>query len=139
MDSSVAYLYAADAVLLLHSLFVVFVVGGLILIFVGAAGAWAWVRNPLFRCLHLAAIGVVTMQAWAGVVCPLTTLEMFLRASAGDAVYQGTFMAHWIGELLYYDAPAAVFTAAYTVFAFVVVASWILVRPQPFIRRNNNS
>mgnify|MGYP000276926656 CR=1 FL=1 len=137
-DSSVVYHYAADAVLLLHGLFVVFVVGGLIVIFIGAGCAWAWVRNPYFRYAHAAAIGIVTLQAWVGIVCPLTTLEMFLRSKAGEVVYAGTFMAHWVGQLLYYDAPASVFIVAYSVFALVVVASWIVVRPRRFKRQTND-
>ncbi|HEB86193.1 MAG TPA: DUF2784 family protein, partial [Gammaproteobacteria bacterium] len=58
MDSSMAFLLAADAILLLHVLFVTFVVMGLVLIFAGKVRAWAWVRNPWFRLTHLAAIGV---------------------------------------------------------------------------------
>ena len=121
---------AADAVLILHVAFVLFVVAGLVLIFVGAAMGWRWVRSRAFRLAHLAAIGVVVAQAWLGVVCPLTTLEMALRARAGDAVYAGSFVAHWLHAALYWQAPAWVFTVAYTAFGAAVLASWFLVRPE---------
>jgi polyferredoxin len=78
------------------------------------------------------AIGIVVAQAWLGVLCPLTTLEMALRERAGDAVYPGSFIAHWLEALLYYEAPAWVFTACYTVFGFLVVASWYVIRPRSF-------
>jgi hypothetical protein len=57
-------------------------------------------------------------------VCPLTTLESSLRARAGEAVYRTSFVQHWLERALYYDAPAWVFTLAYTLFAACVVAVW---------------
>ena len=124
------YLIAADAVLLLHVLFVAFVVVGLLLIVLGGVLSWRWVRNRTFRVLHLAAIGVVVAQAWVGMICPLTTIEMWLRSRAGDAVYQGSFISHWLESILYYQAPAWVFAVGYTAFGVAVAASWFLVRPR---------
>ena len=129
METSTLALFAADAVLLLHVLFVVFVIVGLLLILVGKALAWSWVRNWWFRITHLVAIGVVVLQAWLGVICPLTTLEMALRREAGDATYAGTFISHWLESILYYQAPAWVFAVCYTAFAALVVLSWFWVRP----------
>lgn len=131
MRSPAFYLLAADVLLSLHALFVAFVVLGLLAIFAGAALSWAWVRNPVFRIGHLLAIFVVAAQAWLGLVCPLTTVEMALRAGVGDEVYGGTFIAHWLQELLYYDAPDWVFKAGYTAFGLLVAISWRLVRPRP--------
>ena len=131
-ESTLPYLLAADAVLMLHALFTAFVVFGLVLILVGKALRWAWVLNPWFRLTHLLSIGVVMVQSWFGVICPLTTLEMALRARAGDAVYTGLFLAHWIEQILYYRAPPWVFAVAYTLFAAAVVGSWYWVRPRPF-------
>ena len=120
---------AADAVLIVHVAFVLFVVAGLAAVFVGAAARWRWVRSRAFRLAHLAAIGVVVAQAWLGVVCPLTTLEMALRARAGDATYAGSFVAHWLHAALYWQAPAWVFAVAYTAFGAAVLASWFAVPP----------
>src|SRR5919108_5588287 len=106
----------ADAVLALHFGIVVFVVGGLVLILVGNWRGIRFVNGWWFRLAHLAAIGVVVAQAWLGVVCPLTSLESWLRRRAGGAGYEASFIEHWVGRALYYDAPAWVFTAAYTVF-----------------------
>lgn len=129
----------ADLVLFLHVLFVAFVVGGLILILAGGVAGWRWVRNRRFRLAHLAAIGIVVAQAWLGVLCPLTTVEMALRERAGGETYAGSFIAHWLGELLYVEAPAWAFTAAYTAFGAVVVASWLWVRPAGSDRRKTRS
>ena len=132
MDSSTSFLIAADAVLLLHVLFVAFVVIGLVLIFIGKAWRWSWVRNPWFRASHLVTIVVIVVQSWLGVICPLTTLEMALRSKAGEAVYTGSFIAHWIERLLYYQAPWWVFVVCYTAFGALVIASWFWVKPRPF-------
>lgn len=123
---------AADAILITHALFVVFVVAGLILIFTGKLLSWSWVRNPWFRLVHLISIGIVVLQSWLDIVCPLTTWEMALRSKAGDTVYAGSFVAHWVGTLLYYLAPEWVFIVCYTVFGILVLASWFWVRPRPF-------
>lgn len=132
VDSSSAYLLAADAVLLVHAFFVAFVVFGLVLILAGGALRWGWVRNPWFRVAHLCAIGVVVVQSWLSVICPLTNLEMAFRSRAGVAVYPGSFIGHWLETLLYYQAPAWVFVVCYTAFGALVVASWFWVRPRPF-------
>ena len=124
------YLLAADTVLLLHLLFVVFVVAGLVLILIGRLLSWAWVRNWWFRVVHLAAIGVVVLQSWLGVICPLTKLEMALRERAGDTTYAGGFVSHWLETILYYRAPAWVFAVVYTAFGALVLLSWFWVPPR---------
>lgn len=133
-DPSTFYLLAADALLFLHVLFVAFVVFGLVLILVGRFLDWSWVRNAWFRIAHLAAIGIVVLQSWLGIICPLTIWEMALRQRAGDAVYSGTFIGHWLESILYYEAPAWVFAVCYTVFGALVVISWFWVRPHPLRR-----
>ncbi len=119
----------ADLVLLLHVLVVLFIVVSLFLIVLGGMRGWRWVRNPWFRLGHLLAIGVVAAQAWLGMVCPLTTLEMTLRLAAGERTYAGSFIAHWVGRLLYYQAPLWVFALVYTAFGAAVAGAWWLVRP----------
>ncbi|MBT8108247.1 MAG: DUF2784 domain-containing protein [Gammaproteobacteria bacterium] len=121
---------AADLLLVLHASFIAFVVLGLVLIIVGGLLSWSWVRNRWFRIVHLVCIGIVVAQAWLGMICPLTTWEMDLRRAAGDPSYEGSFVAHWLSELIYYDAPWWVFIVAYTAFAMLVVISWFWVRPR---------
>lgn len=131
-SSPTLWLLAADAFLFLHVLFVAFVVFGLALILVGKLREWSWVRNAWFRVTHLAAIAIVVLQSWFGVICPLTTIEMALRRQAGDAVYSGTFMSHWLDSILYYRAPLWVFAACYTAFGALVLLSWFWVPPARF-------
>jgi hypothetical protein len=115
----------ADLVLLVHFAFVLFVVGGLALIWIGATFSWQWVRNFWFRVAHLAAIVFVAGEAIAGIWCPLTLWEAQLRGARAEK----SFVAQWIHRVLFYELPEWVFTAAYVLFALAVVASWRFVRP----------
>ena len=124
------YQHLADAVLVLHASFVIFVVAGLLLIIAGGCLHWEWVRNGWFRLSHLACIGIVIAQSWLGVLCPLTSLEMWLRQQAGGGVYAGSFIQHWLQRLLFYDAPTWAFITVYTLFGLLVVASWVWLPPQ---------
>ena len=118
------YQALADLVLVLHAAIVLFVVGGLVLVLLGNARGWQWVNATWFRVAHLAAIAVVALQAWAGVVCPLTTLESWLRVQGGSPGYTASFIEHWVQRILFFEAPAWVFTLLYSAFAAVVAATW---------------
>jgi len=115
----------ADAVLVVHVLFVLFVVGGFVLILAGAA-RWDWVRNRTFRILHLAAMAFVTAEALLGVTCPLTLWEDALRGGEAGR----SFIGRWVARLLYYDFPEWIFATAYCLFTLAVVCVWWLVPPR---------
>ncbi len=127
------YRSLADAVLALHVAIAAFVVLGLIVVIAGNLKRWGWVNQWWFRLAHLAAIAIVVAESWFGMVCPLTTLEMWLRAKDGDTPYTGGFIEHWLQYLLYYSAPAWVFTLVYSLFGLAVVATWWIFPP----RRNS--
>jgi hypothetical protein len=96
------------------------------------------VRNFWFRASHLVAIGVVVLQSWFGLICPLTTWEMHLRSKAGENIYDGSFITHWLNQLLYFQAPSWVFIVCYTFFGGLVVLSWFVVRPNSFSTRDQS-
>lgn len=120
----------ADIVLVAHFAIVAFIVGGLAAILAGGWAGWSWVRNPTFRTLHFAAILFVAFEALAGIACPLTVLEDMLRADGESR----SFVARWVGRLLYYDFPSWVFTVVYCLFAAAVGLAWWLVPPRRRIR-----
>lgn len=115
----------ADVILIIHFAFVTFVVGGLALIWIGAAAGWDWVRNFRLRVAHLAAIVFVAGEALAGVWCPLTVWEAALRGSRAEK----SFVAQWLHRLMFYDFPEWLFAVAYVIFALIVAVTWWLVRP----------
>ena len=117
---------AADFVLLVHFAFVLFVVGGLALIWIGAAAGWQWVRNLRFRIAHLAAIAFVAAEALIGMWCPLTVWEARLRGAEAEK----SFVAQWVHRLLFYDFPEWIFTVLHVGFALLVAATWWWIRPR---------
>lgn len=119
--------WLADLILVVHALFVLFVVGGLAAIWLGAWRSWGWVRSFSFRTAHLAAILFVAAESLIGIACPLTVWEDLLR---GHSTHAG-FIQRWVGRLIYYDFPTWVFTLAYVLFALLVVATYRLVPPNP--------
>lgn len=127
---AIPYALFADLVLALHVALVLFVVGGFVAIVVGNLRGWRGVNRLGFRIAHLAAIGIVVAEAWFGVVCPLTSLEMWLRAEARGATYAGGFIEHWLSRILYHDLPPWLFTAAYSLFGLAVAASWWFFPPR---------
>lgn len=129
LETGRMYLLLADAILVIHFLFIVFVAGGQVLIIIGYLRGWHWIRNLIFRTCHILGIAVVVAQAWADRWCFLTIWEGALRKRAGEQAYTDSFVQHWVGRLVFYDVAAWVFTLVYTLFAIVVILSWVWIRP----------
>ena len=113
----------ADVVLVMHFAIVAFIVGGLVLTWAGAWLGWRWVRTPLFRYLHLGAIVFVALEALLGYACPLTVWEDLLRGGVSTE----SFVGRWVRSVLYYQAPAWVFTALYVAWAAAAAITLWLV------------
>ena len=114
-----------DVVVAVHLLIVLFILLGVPLVYLGAALHWTWVRSRRWRMLHVGAILFVAAESLLGITCPLTVWEDTLR----DRRTAGGFIERWIDQLIFYDAPAWVFTMAYMAFAALVLVTWILVPP----------
>jgi len=115
----------ADLILMVHCAVVLFIVGGLPLICLGAARGWPTVRRWRWRAAHLAATVFVAAEALLGLNCPLTVWEDTLRGHRPAA----GFVERWVDGILFYDLPAWVFVVAYTGFAVCVVATWVKIPP----------
>ena len=110
----------ADAILVVHAAFVLFVVGGLVATWIGLARGMAFARNRWFRGLHLAAIAYVVLEAILGVVCPLTAWENALRGESSES----GFIQRWVHTWLFWNWPPWVFTILYVAFGALVAATW---------------
>ncbi len=85
------YAALADLIVLIHALFVLFVVFG------GAAVLrWRWLA-----WLHLPAAVWGVLIELGGWVCPLTDLENRFRRLAGETGYSGSFIERYLEPLLY--------------------------------------
>jgi hypothetical protein len=112
----------ADLVLFLHFGFVVFIVGGLVAIWIGVLTKRRWIFNRRFRLAHLCAMWFVAIETLLGFACPLTVLEDLLRRSS---TRDSGFIQRWIARLLYWDLPLWVFAATYLAFAFAVTLTYL--------------
>ncbi|TAL88966.1 MAG: DUF2784 domain-containing protein [Candidimonas sp.] len=85
------YKILADAVLVAHALFVVFVVFGGLLVLLKR-----WLVY-----LHLPALAWGATVIAMGWICPLTPLENTLRQMAGQENYNGGFIEHYLLPVIY--------------------------------------
>ena len=83
--------WLADLVVIVHGLFILFVVAGGLLV----------LRWPRVAWLHLPAAAWGVLIEWSGWICPLTPWENALRRAGGEAGYAGGFVEHYILPLLY--------------------------------------
>lgn len=122
----------ADIVATVHFVFVKWVVAQQLLIFLGGALGWRWVRNFWMRLFHLASMTLVASQALLGVWCPLTVLEEDLRGDSKEsregASAIGDFCSRGLVFLGDYGDHGA-FAVAYALFAAFIVLGWAVVRP----------
>ncbi|EDN66409.1 conserved hypothetical protein, membrane [Beggiatoa sp. PS] len=130
--------FLADLTVLVHATFVLFVVGGQILIVIGWLKKWIWTQNFIFRWLHLAAIGYVVLEAWLGIICPLTLLENYLRMLAGETIHDMTFIGYWVHHFLFYTAPLWIFSLIYSIFGLLVLLTFIMYPPRRNILRTES-
>ena len=122
-------LLLADIIAIIHLGYVIYVILGFILILAGIFLKWKWIRNLWFRMIHLGAIVGVALEALLGMNCPLTVLEFSLRYGAPPSERRLSFVGELIDSILYYDAPAWLFTIIYVGFALLVATTFIIAPP----------
>lgn len=112
---------AADAIVLLHLAFIVFVVlGGLL------ALRWKWIV-----WLHVPAFLWGVFVEFFGAACPLTPLEQALRIAAGEEGYTGGFIERYIVATIYPAGLTASMQVAIAIFVIGINAAiygWLLFR-----------
>jgi hypothetical protein len=122
-------LLLADIIAVIHLGYVVFVILGFVLIVLGISFKWKWVRNLWFRIIHLVTIAAVALEAILGVNCPLTVLEFSLRYGISPSDRRVSFVGKLVDSILYYDAPAWLFTIIYVGFALLVAITFVTAPP----------
>jgi len=81
----------ADAVLVLHLGFILFVV----------LGGFLVLRRPRLAWLHVPVFLWGAAIEFGGWICPLTPLEKWLRELGGEVAYAGGFVEHYVTALIY--------------------------------------
>lgn len=90
-DVDMRYAVAADAIVVLHGLFIVF----------AALGGLLSIRDPRAAALHLPAAAWAAWIELSGGICPLTPVENRLRELAGESSYAGGFIEHYLLPVIY--------------------------------------
>lgn len=122
------YSLLADAVIVVHLLFIAFVVAGGLLVM-----HWPWLA-----WMHLPAAlwgAIIELSGW---VCPLTPLENHLRRLGGGTTYSGDFIVQYIVPLIY-PADLTVFTQYILgglVIAINLIIYVLIVRKQYIFRHS---
>ncbi|MGA9854319.1 MAG: DUF2784 domain-containing protein [Gammaproteobacteria bacterium] len=115
------YLWLADAVVITHFAFVIFVVAGGLLVW-----RWRWVL-----WLHLPALFWGALVEFTHWICPLTDLENWLRSRAGVGAYQADFLEHYLLPILYpahLTPEIQIFLGILVIAINVGIYGWLLVR-----------
>jgi len=116
------YRLLADVVLIIHLIFVVFVVLGGLLV-------WRW---QSLAWVHIPAALWGTYIEISGRVCPLTPLENHLRRLGGESGYADSFVEHYLWGILY---PAGLTSNTQLLLAAVVVAANLAIYGGLLFRR----
>ena len=115
-------------VLAIHFAIITFNVVGLIVIALGGLFGWTFVRQRIWRMLHLVSWGAVALQAAAGRACFLTNWQYELSGGKGES---DPLIARAVNAVIYWPLPLWVFAIIYAaVFALVVGLLWVVpIRP----------
>jgi hypothetical protein len=124
------YGFLADLIVAFHVAYIGYIILGQLVILIGLAFGWRWVRNAWFRLTHLAAIVFVGVEALIGMDCPLTVWEADYRRLAGLEVAEGSFIGRALHHLIFYDASPTLLNALHVGFAVLVLATFILAPPR---------
>jgi hypothetical protein len=89
----------ADGVVVIHFLYVAYVVVGQLAILAGVILKWNWIRNPWFRWSHLLMICFVAGESIVNFECPLTTWENDLRRQVWSVKNIPPRVTTWAGLL----------------------------------------
>ncbi len=114
------YLSLAIIVLALHLAFILWVV----------LGVFFTRGHPVLRRVHIVSLVwglLIETFPWT---CPLTFAETWLEQRAGATPYQGGFLLHYLGALVYPNVPPLLLVVA----AAVVVAANIAVYWRRWLR-----
>jgi len=125
------YRIAADGVLLIHFLWIAFVVLGFPL--------FLYMNLPRWRIAHLLALVIMIIMQLTRTICPLTYLEAYLKSKGTSGhVYPGQFMIESIEKLIYVENLTLEKITCLTMIFFVVVLLSFWLKPITFKPRIRN-
>ena len=141
------YRVGADIVVLVHFLWVVFMVGGGLLTVWAVFTAWLGRGRKaesarrffgwrVFRTAHVCGILYAGVLAAMGKYCPLSHMENYLRTRAGDGVtYPGSFIVYYVEKIVYPHVEPMMIVIPTLLLAVFVIIVYIARPPRRFRRK----
>jgi Protein of Unknown function (DUF2784) len=112
------FLAAADAVVVLHLFWIVFLILGAL-----PGRRWAWVMWT-----HIASLAFsIALQVFSW-ICPLTHLEVWLRKLGGAQPYESTFIRHYVEQIVYAEIPRD--ALLFGTLIIVTLSLWFYLQPR---------
>lgn len=113
------YKVAADVVILIHFLWIGFVILGFPVALYFNSAKW--------RLIHVAAVILMIAMQLTRTICPLTYLEAWLKSGgSANSVYPGAFIAEWVERLIYVEDVTLekIMYATMAYFALILLSFW---------------
>ncbi len=123
----------ADGIVTIHFVWIFYVLIGQLLILLGIALKWSWIRNFWFRFTHLTMMLIVAVESIFDIECPLTTWERQCRGGSLRLTQNDSFIAHWLGRMIFFDnidGNAWQFIVGYLTFTALVIWSFWKAPPR---------
>lgn len=106
----------AEAVLVVHLFFILWVIGGVLLVRLHPELQWVHIASLVYSIF-------IELVPW--LPCPLTVLEQGLVNRAGFAAYHGSFLLHYLDELVYPSVPPDLLVAMAVVFCAGTIVYYV--------------
>jgi len=127
------YKIIADIIILIHFIWILFILAGFVL----TLGGFIWKKNFdrwLFRTFHLLGILFVATLTILGEYCPLTILENNLMAKYDpNLIYPGSFIAHYVGKLVYPDVEPMIIVVPTIMIGLITLVIYIIKPPMRIV------
>ena len=111
----------ADLLLIIHLLFIMFVIGGGFLV----------IRKRYVLFIHLPAALWGTLIEFYGWICPLTPWENKLRHMGGQSSYTDSFIEHYLLPLIYpleLSSKTQIYLGLFVIIINIIAYGWVLIR-----------
>ena len=121
MAEAIMFRVLADGLVVLHLGFILFVIFGGLVVALWPKAIWAHIP---------CAVWGITIEL-SGFICPLTSMENYLRLQAGQSAYSGDFIIHYIEPVIYPEGLTRELQVIMALLAFAinaVVYLWLLLK-----------
>ncbi len=124
------YRIIADMLIVIHFIWIVFMIWVFLKTIISVIKKnYKFLNNVIIRTLHLLGIFLVAIFIIIDKPCPITIWENKFRMLAGETVYKGSFIVHYIEKLVYPDVPPYIVEIPSILIGLITVIFYIFIFP----------